>query len=37
MAAIGSLGLSATADKTSNAKNYQNQLTKSKKRNKINK
>jgi hypothetical protein len=37
MAAIGSLGLSATADKTSNAKNYQNQLTKSKKHNKINK
>lgn len=37
MAAIGSLGLTATADKTSNAKNYQNQLTKSKKRNKINK
>ena len=38
MAAIGSLGVSATADKSSNKKNYtNNQLTKTQKRNKINK
>lgn len=37
MAAIGSLGVSATADKSSNRKNYENnQLTNKKKRNKIN-
>lgn len=35
MAAIGQLGVTATADNTSNKKNYANQLTKQKKRNRI--
>ena len=37
MSALGSLGASPTANKTSNAKNYKKPLTKSKKRSKINK
>ena len=35
MAAIGQLGVTATADSTSNKKNYKNQLTKQKKQNRM--
>jgi hypothetical protein len=37
MSALGSLGASPTANKQSNSKNYKKPLTKTKKRNKINK